>query len=468
MGGPLAEFEKVRELTGEEAAKFQAMLAKIQRHASRNRLRSALEGAKKRLDDVGFSIPENALSWQVPVGWGEKTITVPASRIRPEGFTTSLVSNPFGDLQELAETHFHQALERRWSRSSMLHGVSFAFVVPSAVAGDPPIRFVKSAIEATAITDPRTDEVLAALELLSRTNANLYMPGYTVEVALLDGAWVAVSANHIGVKGLVPCTPQAWARTTERPFGRSRITRPLMGFMDQAVRTMLRQETNAEFYSAPQRALMGADEIHFTGPDGQKISPLEALIGGIWALPDVYDEDEQRNIRPELKQLQQATMQPHVDMLRSIASMVASETTIPINYLGVVHDQPASAEAILAAESDMVAMLEAELPEIGAARTDFAGKVWAMETGEHTPAMRKDLRSLKARFRDPGTPTLAARADAGGKYVTAFPEGDPEVAMEVYGLRPDQIARNLAHSKRASAASAIDALIQATPTQVEP
>ena len=60
---------------------------------------------------------------------------------------------------------------------------------------------------------------------------------------------------------------------------------------------MLRQEVTAEFFSAPQRALLGADEAHFTGPDGKRISPLEALIGGMWALPDVFDEDEQKLVR---------------------------------------------------------------------------------------------------------------------------------------------------------------------------
>lgn len=44
--------------------------------------------------------------------------------------------------------------------------------------------------------------------------------------------------------------------------------------------------------------------------------------------------------KPTMQQLQQASMTPHADMLRTIALMVSSETDIPVNDLGITMDNP--------------------------------------------------------------------------------------------------------------------------------
>ncbi|RKW71757.1 phage portal protein [Galactobacter caseinivorans] len=455
------ELLKPREMTPEEAAVFGKLWGQVVAHTRRNMLRSDYHNSKKRLERVGFSVPPHMVDFQTPIGWAEKTVTVPAARVRPDGYTSSVKSGLSRELDEITGTDAHRALERQWTRSAMQHGVSFAFVTPNDDPEGEPIRTLRPASKATATVDPRTGEVTAALEMVSTTQTLMYLPGLTLRVERVRGPWMVLD-EYVGIKDLVPCSVLPWDASLERPMGRSRITRPLMGFIDNGVRTMLRQEVQAEFFSAPQRSLLGAQPEHFQDDQGNKIDPLKALIGGIWALPDVFDEDEQKLVRPAIQQLQQASMQPHSDMLRTIAAMVSSETTMPLAYLGVVHDNPSSADAILASESDMVAMIENELPSIGAARVDYARKILAVKHGELTPAMSKDLTSLRAGFRDPGTPTLAARADAGQKYVSTFPDGDPEVAMEVYGLRPDQIERNLAHARKVDASSAIDALLAAT------
>lgn len=453
--------EKVRDLGPRELALFNTMHGRIRARAGQNRLRSDYRDAKKRLDDkmIGFSVPPHMNHFQMVLGWNEKTCSVPAARIRADGYTSRVQSSLLDMANDIMSTDHHNKLEKHWIRSAMDHGVAFAFVSQAEDIQADPVRVIRSAREATAEMDPQTGEVIAALDMHGTVSGYLYFPGYTVEVAVVRGSWVVVSEDMLGVPNMVPCTPMVWASSTEHPFGQSRITRPLMGFTDAGVRTMLRQETHAEYFSAPQRTLMGADPMHFTNAKGERITPLDALVGGVWALPDVWDEDEQKLVRPALQQLAQASMQPHSDMLRSIASMVSSETTIPLGYLGVVHDNPSSAEAILATESDMVAMIEAEFPSIGAARVDFARKTLAMKHGEYTREMRSDLSTLRARFRNPGTPTLAARADAGQKFVTTFPDADPEVAMEIYGLDQGQIERNLAYAKKLSTTRAVDALV---------
>lgn len=464
----LAEVDVIRDLTDAEMTVFSRMRQTIGSKAQRNRLRTSYVEAKKRLDKIGFSIPPHMVDFQTPLGWAQKAVKTPANRIRPDGFTLPRESSLMDDIQDVFEDNYLATVERMAIESSLEHSVSFIFATPGDVdAGEPDVVVAaRSALEATAEVDARTNRVQCALEIVSKKKALLYLPGVTLRLEN-DGRW-RVTKEYRGVAGLVPCTPYVWGRSLKRPFGHSRITRPLMGFIDNGVRTMLRQEVTAEFFSAPQRALMGADEAHFTGPDGKRISPLDALMGGMWALPDVWDDDEGKLVRPDLKQLQQASQQPHSEQLRTIGLMVSSETSIPVAYLGIIHDNPSSADAILAMESDMVAMIEGELPSIGLSRVNLARNVLAVKHGELTPAMRNDLRGLESHFRNPGTPTRAARADSALKYSQTFPNGDPEVAMEEYGLTKSQISRNLEYAKRQQAGTRLDALLTASRTSAAP
>ncbi len=446
------------------------MLSTIRRKASRNKLRESYVEDKKRLDKIGFSVPPHMIDFQTPIGWASKGIKVPASRIRPDGFTLPRPSTLLDEVNATFEDNYLGAVERMAIESSLQHSVAFLFVTPGdSTLGEPDVIVAaRTALEATAEVDARTNRVLLALEMVSATVALLYTPGKTLRVESTVNGWI-VTKEIDGVPGLVPCIPYIWGWSLSRQFGRSRVTRPLMGYIDKGVRTMLRQEVTAEFFSAPQRALLGADEAHFTGPDGKRISPLEALIGGMWALPDVFDEDEQKLVRPDIKQLQQASMQPHSEMMRTIGLMVSSELSIPVGYLGIIHDNPSSADAILASESDMVAMVENERDiSYKIAHESLARTILAVKYGGITDGMAADLRGLQANFADAGTPTRAARSDAALKYTTAFPNGDPEVAMEEYGLSKTQIERNLAYAKRAESGQRLDALVAASKSSATP
>lgn len=466
----LAVLDVVRKLSFEESIVFYRMLSTVRHKDTRNTLRSMYVDDKKRLDKIGFSVPPHMIDFQTPIGWAAKGIKVPAARIRPDGFTLPRPSTLLDEVQETFEDNYLAAVERMAIESSLQHSVSFVFVTPGDESmGEPEIIVAaRTALEATAEVDARTNRVTFALEMVSRKIALLYLPGLTLRVESTNNGWL-VTKEIDGVPGFVPCVPYIWGWSLSRPFGRSRVTRPLMGHIDRGVRTMLRQEVTAEFFSAPQRALMGADEAHFTGPDGKRISPLEALIGGIWALPDTFDEEEQKLVRPDIKQLSQASMQPHSEQLKSIGLMVSSELSIPVSYLGIISDNPASADAILATESDMVAMVVYERDlSYKIAHENLARTILAVKHGGISAGMAAELRGLSAHFANAGTPTPAARADAALKYSTAFPNGDPEVAMEEYGLTKSQIERNVAYAKRAQSGQRLDALVAAAKSSATP
>lgn len=445
---------------------FLDMLTTIRQREYRNAFKSKLFDAKNKLDKVGFSVPPHMVDFQTPVGWADKAVSVPAARIRREGYRLRVESSIEDDLDEMFGDPLVKRMEFGAVKSSLKHGPAFVFVTPGdQLAGEPEVIFsAKSAREATCVQDPRTGIVKAALELVGRHTALFYLPGVVHKMEDRNG-WKS-ARQTITRNQQVPCEPFYWGWDLDRRFGRSRISRPLIGAIQSGVRTLLRQDVTAEFFSAPQRSLMGADEAHFTDKEGNPIDPWKLITGAIWALPDVWDDDEGKLVRPDLKQLQQATMQPHSEMLRSIATRVASETSLPVSYLGVIHDNPASADAIRAAESDMVAMVEHEirmsyeLSSLSLAKK--ALRVRAVGNGETASALAalgKDLRGLSVRYADPSTVTPSARADAALKYKSTFPDGDPEIAMEIYGLSDEQIRRNLTHATKAKASGVLDSLL---------
>lgn len=441
-----------RELEASERSLFQKMRLSIHRHSKRNQIRRNLHDAKNRLDKVGFSVPPHMVDFQTPLGWAEKSVSVPSARIFRQGFRLPVKSTLLGELDEIFDSPHATRVESGATKSSMKHGPAFMFITPGDTdKGEPKVIFsAKSALEATCIQNPRTGGVTAALELVGKNEALLYLPGIVLELAKDSaGKWLVTDEMPQG-HDLVLCEPYIWDWDLDRPFGRSRITRPLIGTILSGIRTLLRQEVTAEFFSAPQRSLLGASEEHFTDKDGNPIDIWKLITGGIWGLPDTWDDDEGKLVRPELKQLQQASMQPHSEMFNGIVLRAASELQMPVSYLGVQHNQPQNEGAIRAEEASMIALIEHQINiSYSLAAVNLARKALAVFHNKWDASMAKDLRGLSARFADPGTPTIQARSDAALKYNQAFPNGDPEVAMEMYGLTDDQIKRNLSYARLA-------------------
>jgi len=458
-----------RELDASERNLFETMLRTIRKRSYRNHLRKNLHDSKRRLDRIGFSVPPHMVDFQTPVGWAEKTVSVPASRIRPEGFRLPSNASALDDLKETFEGRYVARQLRGAIKSSLKHGPAFVFTSKGAtVSGEPDVVIsVRSAFDATCIQDSRTGTVSAALELLDGSRTNLHVPGWILHVDRVDGQWLVVDEARQD-HDVVGCEPFVWDWDIDRPFGRSRITRPLIGSIERGVRTLLRMEVTAEFFSAPQRALLGASEEHFTDEDGNKIDLWKAITGGVWALPDVWDDEEGKLVRAQLQQLSQASMQPHSEMFKSIGLQVASETSMPMSYLGIQENQPASADAIRAAEADMVALIEYQIElSFESAMVNLGRKVLAVKRGASFASIEADTRGLSIRFADPGTPTVSARSDAALKYAQTFPNGDPELAMELYGLSDDQINRNTEYMRRSEAKSLLDGLSAPSSTTAE-
>lgn len=135
-------------------------------------------------------------------------------------------------------------------------------------------------------------------------------------------------------------------------------------------------------------------------------------------------------------------MQPHIDYMRSLAARFSGETNVPLSELGVVTDNPASAEAIYAAKEPLVIEAMNLNADNGEALRDIALMCLAVEDGIGYRAACELYGGVQARFRNPAMPSPVTQADSVVKGVAAFPWlADTDVALEEYGFTDEQIAR---------------------------
>jgi len=269
----------------------------------------------------------------------------------------------------------------------------------------------------------------------------MYLPdrvGHIVRT--FGGRWSAVWRRN--PTGRVLVEPLVYRPDLDRPFGRSRVSRPVMSITDEAVRTVLRTEVSAEFYTAPQRYALGLEEEAF-GEDGPG---WVSVLGRMFTV----GRDEEGQV-PTVGQFPQQSMQPHNDHLRMIASRFSGETSIPLGSLGVVQDNPSSAEAIYAAKEDLVIEAQDAGTAFGARLKRIGQNVVMLRDG--LAEVPSELRRLEANWQNPATPSVVSAADAVVKQVAAVPWlAESPLTLKRLGYTQPEIVQLLADKRRAEQA----------------
>lgn len=429
----------------------------------RNELRRRYYEGHNALKDLGIAIPPPLKTVEVVAGWPAKAVDAMVDRNQLFGFA-STTGSVFVDafLAEVWDAN-RLAVEAPAAHTSALqHSCAFVFVSRGVIAaGEPEVLISpKSAEDATAIWDARRRCVSAALSVDDRDEhggaslMHLYLeamegrPGRVLR--LTRNAYGALEAVEVSVfSGPVPCEPLPYQPTLTRPFGRSRITRAVMYLTDAAMRTMLRTEVGAEFFNAPQRYALGADEDAFTDANGNPVPAWTVMLGRLLALS--RDEDGEL---PQVGQFAQQSMQPNVEQLRSIAQMMASESSLDVGSLGIVQDNPSSAEAIRARHEELGVKIENW-------RSMVLTPTWKRILGhgarmvDGSDALTREMSTVAPQWGSWSAPSEVSQAQASQARVTAIPRlAETDVELERMGYTPDQIKRIRADWDRVAAGPA--------------
>jgi len=440
---------------------FDSLIDVWQSKLARNQLRSVYYDTKNPLKDLGISIPPQLRNIETALGWPAKGVNVLARRCNFDDFVVpGQESDPFGLSRIQVENQLDMLIPQAIT-SALVHATAFIATTRGDVqSGEPEIlQTVRSALTGAGIWDSRRRGMSAFLSVVA-TDANglpvhfvMYLPARVLTMVKSGTSWrVFEQSNPLG---RVPVEPMVYQPELERPFGHSRISRTVMSLTDQAIRAMLRAEVSAEFYSSPQRWLMGADESAFQDADGQTVNKWQTVMGRMLAIG--LDDDGNK---PEVGQFPQMSMEPHLAHLRQIAQNFAAEQNLPVSSLGIVQDNPASAEAIFAAKEELVVEAEGANRVFGMGLVRSAMNAVMLRDGltEATPELYK----LRAKFRDPATPSKASAADAVTKQVSTFPwMADSDVALEQLGYDETTIERLRIDRQRAKAGDRLTSLVAA-------
>lgn len=445
-----------RQLTAYEQAVTTRMAEQLATKSARNSLRSRYYDSEQVVQQLGIAIPKSFSAIESVIGWPQKAVDDLEQRIELEGFV--LPGSTWEDHGlDLIWSDNRLALEASQAHTSALkYAVSFVSVLAGDVGEPDVIVRPLSATSTTALWDSNQRRAEAGLTLtafneVEVTEFILFTAWDVVTCRRENGAWTVERVPHR--LGRAPIAVLPFKPSLEQPFGKSRITRAVMSITDRAVRTLLRTEVSAEFYSTPQRWVVGAAEGAFVGPNGEPRTGWEVTIGKLLAL-DATDEEQQ----PRVGQFPQMTMQPHIDMVRMDAAMFSGETGIPVDTLGVIHDNPSSGVGVQARYTPLIKTAERARVPFGIGWVD--AMQMAAQVRDGVDAVPDELRRMEASFRPAHLPTVAEASDAMLKQVQAIPWiAESDVALERLGYSTTEIDRLLSTKRRAVSGSLAQQLL---------
>lgn len=226
--------------------------------------------------------------------------------------------------------------------SSLIASCSFVYI--SKIGDNIPRLQVIEASNATGILDPITGLLTEGYAILKRDElGKAVLEAYFTEneTVIIDSKNKneTVIKNTAGIPLLVPVIH---APDSVRPFGRSRITRSGMYYQKLAKRTLERADITAEFYSFPQKYILGMDA------DAEPLETWKATISSMLQVSVNENGD-----KPNVGQFTTPSMSPFTEQLRTAAALFAGETGLTLDDLGFVSDNPSSVEAIKASHENL-------------------------------------------------------------------------------------------------------------------
>lgn len=310
---------------------------KLTMKKSRVQLRYKYYEMKNSFVDMGISTPPNLKNWKSVLGWCGKAVDSLSDRLIFREF----MDDNF-DLNEIFQMNNPDTLFDSAVLSALVSSCCFIYISADE-DGFPRLQVIDGG-SATGIIDPITGlltEGYAVLEVDKDKNPTLeayFTPGNT-DYYRKGEKEVESIPNSAPYPLLVPII---YRPDAVRPFGHSRISRACMEIMGSALRTIKRSEIAAEFYSFPQKYVVGLSS------EAERMEKWRATMSSMLQFDKDADGDS-----PKLGQFTQQSMSPHTEQLRMFASLFSGETGLTLDDLGFVTDNPSSAEAIKASHENL-------------------------------------------------------------------------------------------------------------------
>ena len=310
---------------------------KLNLYQSRVNLRYKHYAMQRYEAPTGITIPAHIrVKYQAVLGWAAKGVDSLADRLIFRAF-----ANDDFNVTEIFDRNNPDIFFDSAILAALIGSCSFVYI---SKGEDNEVRLqVIESSNATGVIDPITGLLVEGYAVLARDDYNrptleAYFEPNATHFIPKDGEPYSVT-NETGIPLLVPVIHRPDA---VRPFGRSRITRAGMYYQKYAKRTLERSDITAEFYSWPQKYILGLD------PDAEPMEKWKATVSSLLTISS-SDKGE----KPSVGQFTAASMSPFTEQLRTAAAGFAGEMGLTLDDLGFVSDNPSSVEAIKASHENL-------------------------------------------------------------------------------------------------------------------
>ena len=427
-----------------EFGNFQKLLNIFNDHYAKNIEKQKYYEGRVPLSEVnlGIALPDGLRNLEIGCAWGAKTVDVLAARSMFDGFV-GVNGNEVEELDQIALDNDLITEYSKSTRDELKLGCTFA-----TLSADPEIsvkiRF-HSPMTAAALWDGEKGRIscgFAVIDTAPDNNEKLWSPSlinyYTDDSIWIlrrtDNNWTAERKPHKMGRPLMEAL--VWNSTSDKPFGRSRIKEPVRRLIDGYIRTIANATIGLEFSTAPQKYLLGVTDDQYDAVVNDKFRQYVGSIITATTNPET-------GANPTFGQLQQGSIQPHVDMLRMLATQYSAATGLTVTDTGVVNDaNPTSSDAILAQSQTLVGMAEQLNASNGSALRNIALMAIAIKRNTSLESLSQEDKDVVAHFKNPAMPSVAITTDAAIKIASAR-EGfaNTDTFLEMIGFDKAEIRR---------------------------
>lgn len=354
----------------------QSLIRQLQANSTNSRsgleLSEAYYLGEQVVDNLRIAIPKELEFIRPALGWGAQAVDPYVERLNVDGFRLPDATDADTYLGDMMTGNGFSALQSLAFTDMLSMSRSFWCVGSPVEKGDIPLLTVESPLNVEVLWDlmgitPRAVLMEYVDEDQSR-RAVLMVPRVTIHLAVNDkGEWVVAHRDEHGFD-FVPIVRMPNRPRTHARNGRSEISTPLRYLIQAACRTLLGLEVSREFYSVPQKVILGATEADFQKADGTIKSAFETYISAVLAL----ERDENGDI-PEIKQMQAYDPSVFTKVLDWLASSAGGILAATPQDLGLyTQGNPASADAVVAGEArrnrrarNMQSMVAPDISRVG-------------------------------------------------------------------------------------------------------
>lgn len=444
-------FGYVQGLTPEEQNQLRDLADAYNYHQGRNVTKDKYYEGHISLNDVnlGIALPQGLRNLEVGCSWGQKAVDVLAARSMFDGFVGT--GGSLGTLARLVKDNRLVAEYAKACRDELKYGCVFATLSADTGIGCR-IRFHSPATAAAlwsgekgridcgmAIIDTVKDEHFEGI--WRPTLVNFYTDTDLIVLRGNGSFWTAERKPHPMGRPLME--PLIWNATNSKPFGRSRLKRPIRALIDDYVRTAANATIALEFDTTPQKYILGVTDEQY---DAIVSNKFKTYMGALMAATSNPETGE----NPVFGQLAQGNLTPHVEKMRMTATQFAAATGLTITDVGVVNDaNPTSSDAILAQSQTLVLLAQQLNTGNGDALRTIACMAQAVARDCELSDLTEQETGIMAHFKNPAMPSVAVTADAAIKIASARQEfAGTDTFLEMIGFDQADIRRIKAQEQR--------------------